>query len=179
MHYPILFSCLFSIRNPGKKINLVERLGVWELGWGIGSLVIGNQVLECRTVLNSWGQGLEAPELVQEGHNTGVSVLATVVATLFLDKTLSNPWGDEKGWDTNSQAGEVKGHVETVRCNLGVEDVVTSGDVNWGWDVVGETTVLIKGKNEEGFIPLWRVADCLVDSLDKGFSEGDWGGRVE
>lgn len=45
--------------------------------------------------------------------------------------------------------------------------------------MVGKATMLIKGKNEEGFLPLRRVTNSLIDALDEVFSRGNWGRWVE
>lgn len=45
--------------------------------------------------------------------------------------------------------------------------------------MVGKATVFIKSKNEEGVLPLRRVANSFINTLDKAFPSGNWGHRME
>ena len=45
--------------------------------------------------------------------------------------------------------------------------------------MIAETTILIEGKNEEGFFPLRRRSQGFVDLLDEGLTLSDGGRRME
>lgn len=127
---------------------------------------------------HSRGQGIQTPELLQEAEDRSVAVLSAVIVSLVLHNTLANPWGDEEGGNADTQTLEVEGDVLSIMGYLGVGEVVTSRYVDWRWNVVGETSVLVKGQDEESVLPLWRVANRLVNALDEALTEGNWGWRV-
>lgn len=45
--------------------------------------------------------------------------------------------------------------------------------------MVAETSVFIKGQDEQSVFPLRTVADGFIDAFDEDFTIGDWGRRVE
>jgi hypothetical protein len=136
-------------------------------------------MLEGGGVGNTRGEGVKTPQLIEKAEDGSMRVLSSIVGTLVLNETGADPWGNEKGRDSDTKTLEVEGSVLAIVSNLGVCDVVASWDTGWGRDVIAETSVLVKGQDEKGLLPLGTVADGLVDPLDEVLSEGDWGRWVE
>lgn len=131
---------------------------------------IKEEMLKRSRRLHSRRQLLNAPELRQKVQNTSVRVLSTKVLALVLHKTLADPRRDQHGGHTDSQPIKGKSDVLSVLGFFGVGEVVTCGDAHGRGDVISETAMLVKGEDEERGVPLRRVADGLVDTLDEGFS---------
>jgi len=136
-------------------------------------------MLKRTRIRDSLGQIIQPPKLIHELQNRSMSILAAVVDPLLLNPTLANPRTDDQGRDTDTKTLEIERDVASIGCLFGVGEIVTRWDIDGWWDVVTKSSVLVEGQDEEGFVPLRGVADCLIDSLNKLLAESDWGRRVE
>jgi len=136
-------------------------------------------MLKSSTPRRSRTQCIQIPQVLQEFQDRSVRILSTIVDTLVLNNPLSNPWRDEKSGNTNTKTLEVEGDVLSILCSFGVENIVARGNVDGRGNMVSKSAVLVERQDEESRLPLRRVSDCFVNTLDEVLAESDWRRWVE
>lgn len=97
--------------------------------------------------------------------NRSMRILALSMSRFILHNSLLNPRRNQKRGDANTQTPEVEGDGFPIAREFGIGQVIAGRDTHGRGDMVGETTVLIEGKNEEGILPLRGRAEGLVDGF--------------
>jgi len=94
------------------------------------------------------------------------------------ESVLGDVWGDDEGWNTDTESGEVVRDIVGIRDTVEGHTVLWSWDADWWVDVVGETSVLVEVDDDQRVLPVLRLTDCVVQVLDHLRTSGHVGRRV-
>lgn len=177
---------LISRERRKRKERAISSDGVGEGvggGQGLGGVTSHgtDQVVKGRRVRDTGSEVLQVPEVAEGLEDRGGRVRRRLagggVGAVLLNVALGRVGGDQPGGHTATEAVELEGVLVAVGGGLGV-GLVVGADGQRGGDVVGETTSLIVGDQEEGLLPLRTGADSVVDLLDEDLAVRDVAGGV-
>lgn len=155
-------------------MGVLKSLG-GSAGLGADEVVKGGRVLDTRA------QILQVPQVTEGLEDGGSTVRGRLagdgVSTVALNVTLGGVRREQPGGDTTTETVEAESVRAAIMRGLGV-GLVIGANGKRGSDVVEESTSLVEGDKEEGFLPLRASADGIVDLLQENLTEGDVAGGV-
>lgn len=157
------------------KPSLLKSLRLRQSLRGIITLRRANQMIKRSRATNTGRKRIEIPKITQSPENRRSRIrhsLAIRVSSLLLNKALSNPRRDKDSRNTSTESVELELVLRAVWRGLGVGEVIWARGQRRR-DVVVETTSLVEGQDEEGFVPLGAGAEGIIDVFDELFTVGD------